>query len=195
MKSKTLTVLLLAFFTLLACKQPAGEETAQVEEIEEVTDVTDAPDYAAFEAKVAIVRAYIKAHSDEDVAGLTDLLSDTLKYSPPQYNGNKWLGKADLLAVLKDYHANFENISFTEGIVLADTLANGMWSGSVYPEANASTSPDAIRVYGTWEATHTESQKPVGVKWFGLMWANKDGKLVMLTDYFDAHGIAAQLAD
>ena len=194
MKNQPITLLLLALLVLVACKQPATEETEVVEEIVETIEA-EGPDYAAFDDKVAIVRSFIKLHSDEDLDQLTELLSDTLKYSPPQYNGNKWLGKADLLSSLKNYHTNFENIAFTEGIVLADTLANGIWSGSVYPEANASSSPDAIRVYGTWTGTHTESQKPIGVKWFALMWANKDGKIVMFTDYFDVHGIAAQLSD
>ena len=194
MKNQPITLLLLTLLVLISCKQPPSEEIEVVDEIVETIEA-EGPDYAAFDDKVAIVRSFIKLHSEENLEQLTELFSDTLKYSPPQYNGNKWLGKEDLLSGLKNYHTNYENIAFTEGIVLADTLANGMWSGSVYPEANASSSPDAIRVYGTWTATHTESQKSVGVKWFGLMWANEDGKIVMFTDYFDVHGLAAQLAE
>jgi limonene-1,2-epoxide hydrolase len=191
MKKLSILAVLLFFISLGACKEAADKE-AVVEEVE--TETVEAPDYAAFDAKVATIRSFATAHGAENLEALDALLADTLKWSPPQYNGNKWLGKADLLTALKDYHSNFDNIKFTEGITLADTLAGGMWSGSVYPEATASVNPDAIRVYGTWTATHTASKKEIGVKWFGLFWMNEDGKIVMFTDYFDVNGIATQIA-
>ena len=190
MKKVSILVLLLVFISLGACKEAAKKE-AIVEELE--TKVA-APDYAAFDAKVATVRAFTTAHGEENLDKISALVADTLQYSPAQYNGNQWLGKAELLEGLKNYHKDFDNIKFTEGIVLADTLAGGMWSGSVFPEATASNSPDAIRVYGTWTATHTATKKEIGVKWFGLFWMNDDGKIARLTVYFDVNGIAAQLA-
>jgi hypothetical protein len=191
MKKVSILVLLLALITLVACKQQTEEGTG-VEEV--VTETTDAPDYAAFDAKVPTIRAFTAAHSAENLEELSALFADTLKFSPPEYNGNKWLGKADLLTALKNYHTNFDNIQFTEGITLPDTIGNGMWSGSVFPEASASSSPDAIRAYGTWTATHTASKKEVGVKWFGLFWMNDDGKIVVFTDYFDVNGLAKQVS-
>ena len=89
---------------------------------------------------------------------------------------------------------NFDNIKFTEGIALADTLANGMWSGSVFPEEGASSTPDAIRIYGTWTATHTESGKDIGVKWFALGFFNDAGKIDQFTEYWDVNGLAVQIA-
>ena len=193
MKKLPITLLLLALMALVACKQPASEETTMVEEIEEKI-TSDAPDYAAYNNKVAIIRSFMQAHSDEDLAKQAELLADTLKWSPPYYNGNKYLGKDDYLAVLKQYHDEFENIKYTEGIVMPDTIAAGHWSGSVYPQDGASTAPSSIRIYGTWTAKHTATGKDVGVKWYGIGWTNDDGKIVMMTEYFDAHGIAAQVA-
>lgn len=188
MKKQLTSILFLALLTFAACKQPEAEMV-----VEDEAPAMEAPDYAAFDQKVAVIRAFIKAHCAEDENALNNLISDTLKWSPPQYNGNQWLGKAELMEALKGYHAAFDNIQFKEGIVLSDTLANGMWSGSVFPESTASNSPDAIRVYGTWTATHTETGKEVGVKYFSLDWINEDGKLVMFTDYFDVAGIMAQV--
>ena len=138
---------------------------------------------------------FFKAHGDEDLSAQSALLADTLRWSPPAYNGNKWLGKEELLAALKGYQDNFENIKLTEGIVLQDSIVGGVYSGSVFPKKDASSTPDAIRMYGTWTATHTETQKPIGVKWYGIGWVNKDGKIAMFTDYFDVNGLAAQLAE
>ncbi|PKA84412.1 hypothetical protein ATE92_2601 [Ulvibacter sp. MAR_2010_11] len=191
MKKVSILVLVMIFITLGACKEAAEKEPV-VEEVE--TETVDAPDYAAFDSKVATIRAFTAAHGAEDMEQLSALMADTLKYSPAEYNGNQWVGKAELLEGLKNYHKDFDNIKFTEGITLADTLGGGMWSGSVYPEATASISPDAIRVYGTWTATHTATKKEIGVKWFGLFWMNEAGKIAMYTAYFDVNGIVAQVA-
>jgi hypothetical protein len=52
--------------------------------------------------------------------------------------------------VLKQYQDDFENISFTEGIILPTGDAEaGFWSGSYYPKESASSDPGAIRAYET----------------------------------------------
>jgi len=183
MKNQLFSLIILAFLTLAACKQPAVVEEAE------------SPDYAMFDKNVEVIRAFIKAHSDENLQALTEMLSDTMQWSPPAYNGNKMLGKADFLSALKSYHENFDNIKFVEGIPLGDSLVNGMWSGSVFPKENATNTPNSVRIYGTWNATHTESGKPVGVKFFALGFINEDGKIVNWSDYFDVNGLASQIAE
>ena len=69
------------------------------------------------------------------------------------------------------------------------------WSGSVFPEATATIEPDVIRVYGTWHATHTESGKDVGVKFFTLITINEAGKISQISEYFDVNGLAVQIAE
>ncbi len=137
----------------------------------------------------------MKAHEDENSELQKGLLADTLKWSPPYYNGNEWLGKEEFVASLKSYHDGYDNIKFTEGIVLEDGAEGGMWSGSAFPQATATNTPDAIRVYGTWTATHTASGKEIGIKWFGIIWINEDGKIAQSSDYWDVHGLAAQIAE
>ncbi len=188
MKNPLFGLMALAVLALVACKEAAPAE--QSEEMEQ----SMTPDYAAFDKKVAVVRAFYQAHCDEDLQAQTAMLSDTLKWSPPNFNGNQWMGKADLLAALKGYHDDFENIKYTEGIVMPDSTVNGFWSGSVFPQANANSSANVIRVYGTWSATHTESGKEIGVKFFNLSTVNEDGKIVRTSDYFDVNGLAVQIA-
>ncbi|MBT8184437.1 MAG: nuclear transport factor 2 family protein [Eudoraea sp.] len=187
MKKQLITVIVLAGLALSGCK-----EVTTVEESE--TTVQDAPDSADFDKKVAVIRAFFKAHCDEDLEAQKAILSDTVKWSPPHYNGNQWLGKEDLLAALKGYHDAFENIKYQEGIVMPDSTANGFWSGSVFPGTNATASANVIRVYGTWSAVHSESGKEIGVKFFNLTSINDDGKIVQTSDYFDVNGLAVQIA-
>jgi hypothetical protein len=185
MRTRFITLAVLGLFALSACKQTAQEEQKAQ---------TEAPDYAAFDAKVAIIEAFYKAHEAENLETLSSLLSDTLHWSPPQYNGNQWMGKDDLLAALKNYHENFDDISFTPGVNMPGDVAGGYWSGSVFPEGTATTTPTNIRVYGTWNATHTETGKPIGVKFYSLITVNEEGKIAGASDYFDVNGIAAQVA-
>lgn len=186
MKNQLTTILMLALLTLSACKQAAPE----VEQ-----EVIEQPDYAEFDKKVAILRSFVQAHADENLEAQRALLADTLKWSPPYFNGNEWLGKEDYLAVLKSYHENFENIKYSEGIPLAGATGDGMWAGSVFPKEEASSAANAIRQYGTWTATHTPTGKEIGVKWFAISWINEDGKIAQMTEYFDVNGLAVQIAE
>lgn len=187
MKIKLLSLALLAVATLFGCKQAAEAEP------EMAMEESAGPDYADFDRKVAVISAFYDAHAREDLAAQTAMLSDTMQWSPPNYNGNQWLGKAELLAALQGYHDGFDNIRYTSGIVTADDTVNGYWSGSVFPEEGASQTPNVIRVYGTWNATHTESGKEIGVKFFSLVAVNADGQIVSASDYFDVGGLRDQI--
>ena len=195
MKNLFYSLIALTLLLFVSCKETTSANKAEVEETKEVKKTTAAPDYDAFNKKVATLRSFLKAHENEDLNAQKELLTDTLKWSPPYYNGNQILGKEDYLAVLKNYQDNFENINYTEGIRLGDIQEDGWWSGSAFPEGKASTTPDAIRIYGTWTAIHTESKKEIGVKWFAIAWLNEAGKIAQMTEYFDVNGIAAQIAE
>jgi hypothetical protein len=118
MKKQFFGLIALALLSLVACQQAA--------EVQE----TEAPDYAAFDSNVAVLKSFIQAHSDEDLEALTNMMADTMVWSPPVYNGNKELGKDDFLAQLKVYHDEWDNIKYTSGITMGDSLVNGWWSGS-----------------------------------------------------------------
>jgi len=182
MKKIFLSLFVFALLISVACQQPAEKEAVET------------PDYATFNKKVETIRAYIKSYSDEDLNAQVAILSDTLKWSPPVYNGNKWLGKKEYVAHIKEIHGNFENLTYTEGIVLQDnTLINGMFSGSVFPKEMATSTPNSVRVYGTWTATHSETGKEIGYKWYSLFGVNADGKITNISEYGDAGGVTLQI--
>lgn len=195
MKKQFLSIFVLALLTLVACKESASSDAEDTDTVETEEVEVKAPDYAAFESKVATLKAFFQAHSDEDLETQKAMLADTLKWSPPMYNGNEWLGKAEYVAAMESYHNDYEDIRYTEGIVLSDTLVGGMWSGSAFPQSTATSTPDAIRMYGTWTAKHTASGKEIGVKWFGLAWVSDAGHITQMTEYWDVHGLAAQIAE
>ena len=89
MKKQFFGLIALALLTIVACQQAA--------EVKE----TEAPDYAAFDSNVAVLKAFIQAHCDEDLEAVGNMMADTLSWSPAVYNGNKQLGKDDFLAQIK----------------------------------------------------------------------------------------------
>ncbi|MGB5691352.1 MAG: nuclear transport factor 2 family protein [Flavobacteriaceae bacterium] len=188
MKTKLLTLIMLAVVTLFGCKEQAKEAEMAKEEAE-------MPDYDKYDRQVAVLEAFYQAHGDEDLEAQSAMIADDFQWSPPYYNGNKWLGKAEFMEALKGYHDAFDNIKFTEGIVMPDSTVNGFWSGSVFPKGMANISSTIIRAYGTWTATHSESGKEIGVKYFSLASVNDEGKITQSSEYWDVNGLAAQLAE
>ncbi len=186
MKVKLLGLALLAVATLFGCKETAEAES------EVAVEEAEGPDNADFDRKVAVIAAFYEAHSNEDLGAVTEMLSDTMQWSPPGYNGNEMLGKEDLVAALKAYQDGFEDIKYTSGIVDGDEMVTGYWSGSVFPESDASNVADVIRVYGTWHAKYTETGNEIGLKFFSLVGVNEDGKIVSASDYFDVGGLMDQ---
>lgn len=186
-----LLIFVLALLTFTACKEAETNKENTTEEVEVATE-----DYTAtFNERVAILRAFTKAHGDEDLAAQTAMLADTLKWSSARFSENPWADKQAYVAALKGYHDNFDNITYTEGIVLPNTTANGYFSGNQYStDGSVNTGANAIRCYGTWRATHTATGKNIGAKWFSVVSFNEDNKIAMVTDYWNVDGLSAQLA-
>ncbi|MGI9549989.1 MAG: nuclear transport factor 2 family protein [Aurantibacter sp.] len=192
-KSKIQSVFLLVFalLVLVSCKEAAtNEEVASTE-----ANSSPSADYADFDKKVAAIRALFKAQSDEDLGALSEMLADTIQWSPPNYNDNKWLGKEELLATLKAYHENYDDIKYIEGLVTADSTLGGFFSGSVYPKTSANSTANVIRTYGTWTATHKESGQEVGIKFYSLSTFNEEGKFATHSDYFDINSLLPKEAE
>ena len=187
MKTKLFAMFVLAIMAMFGCKEQAADSETTKEEVE-------APDYEGFDKKVAVIEAFFQAHCDEDLEAQDAMIADDFQWSPPNYNGNQWLGKEEFMTAIKGYHDGFENIKYTAGIVMPDSTVNGFWAGAVFPKGMANTSADIIRTYGTWTATHSESGKEIGVKFFSLSSVNDEGKLTQSSDYWDVNGLAAQIA-
>lgn len=196
MKNKLLSITILALLTLTACKNAETTEETNAEEITEVEVQETTDNTATFEKRMAVLRAFLKAHTDEDLEAQSALISDTLKWSSPRYSEIPFQGKEQFMAALKGYHDNFDNIAYKEGIVLPNNTGNGFFSGNVYASdgSTMNSGANAIRMYGTWTATHTESGKSVGVKFFSVASFNDDDKIAMMTDYWNVDGLASQLA-
>ena len=123
-------------------------------------------------------------------------LSDTLKWSPPQYNNNVTLGYEEYKQTILGYFDQFDNITFYESEgSLFNVKTPAFWAGSVFSSVidSATTSPLKMRVYVTCKAIHTESGAEVGNKWYGLFGFNEDGKIASISDWMDVSGMQNQI--
>lgn len=189
-----LLLTILALLTLTTCKQVESNDQSKTALNADTEVKADAPDYVTFNKRLATVRAFYQAHCDENIEAQKILLADSLKWSPAVYNGGVWLSKSDCLTALQGYHNDYDNIKYIEGILLPNNVGSGHFSGSVYPKEVAQSAPNTIRIYGTWTGTHVASGKEIGVKWYSIAAFNEDNKIHMITDYWDTHGLAAQIA-
>jgi len=131
----------------------------------------------------------------KDLELFSELYSDTLKWSPPNWNNNQILGKEDLKMAAKNYMDNFENLKFTPGGAVIGG-EGGYWAGSTFSDAgNSNASPDAIRIYGVWSGNHIETGAPFHLKFYAIQQFNEDGKVVVLNEWFDPSSLQTQIEE
>jgi len=192
-----LLIFVFALLTLTACKEAETNTEAAAPEATTEAAAEESTDHTAtFNARMAVLEAFFNAHGNEDFEAQSAMIADTVKWSSPRYSAdNAWQGKDEFMAAIKGYHDNFENITYTAGIVLPNDTGNGYFSGNQYSsDGTVNSGANAIRCYGTWNAVHSETGKAVGVKFFTVASFNDDNKIAMMTDYWNVDGLASQLA-
>ena len=123
----------------------------------------------------------------------SELYSDSLKWSPPNWNNNQVLGKQELLMAAKNYMDNFEDLKFTPGGAILGG-EGAYWAGSIFSDSGTpNSSPDAIRIYGVWSGKHIETGAPFHLKFYAIQQFNEDGKVVVLNEWFDPSSLQVQI--
>ena len=130
---------------------------------------------------------------DKDIDKFTALYSDSVKWSPPNWNGNVILGKEDLRVAAQSYMDNFDDLSFKPGgAIIGEDGA--YFGGSTFSEiGKTSNSPNRLRIFGIWSGKHIESGAPFHLKFFIIQEFNDDGKVISLNEWFDPSSIGDQI--
>ncbi len=142
-------------------------------------------------------KAFEKHHvggiKSKDIGQFIALYSDSLKWSPPNWNGNVILGKEDLKAAAQSYMDNFDDISFEPGGAIIGEVG-AYFGGSIYSDVgNTSNSPNRLRIHGIWSGKHIETGAPFHLKFFIIQEFNDDGKVITLNEWFDPSSIGEQI--
>jgi|TARA_B100001094_G_C18056631_1_gene732830 hypothetical protein len=154
---------------------------------------------AKFEQQIESFRTFANGFNAENMDLTMSVVSESVQWSPPYYNGGQLLSYEDFQLAVKGYFDNFDNLEFLEGEGPnmnpdADPNANSAyWSGSLYSSATPSSEPNGLRVYGVWKWKHTESGAEGGNKWYGLINFGDDGKITGFSDWMDVNGMTVQI--
>ena len=154
---------------------------------------------AKFEQQIESFRTFANGFNAENMDLTMSVVSESVQWSPPYYNGGQLLSYKDFQLAVKGYFDNFDNLEFLEGEGPnmnpdADPNANSAyWSGSLYSSATPSSEPNGLRVYGVWKWKHTESGAEGGNKWYGLINFGDDGKITGFSDWMDVNGMTTQI--
>ena len=154
---------------------------------------------AKFEQNIESFRTFANGFNAENMDLTMSVVSESVQWSPPYYNGGQLLSYEDFQLAVKGYFDNFDNLEFLEGEGPnmnpdADPNANSAyWSGSLYSSATPSSEPNGLRVYGVWKWKHTESGAEGGNKWYGLINFGDDGKITGFSDWMDVNGMTVQI--
>lgn len=177
---RNLFLSLITMAAMTSCQKNVSEPSKEQKE-------TFKKNYTAF------LDHHVKGFETEDSSLIAEYLADSVKWSPPVWNGNKILGKAEMISIADQYFSEFDNLTFLPGDGGIDSKG-AFWSGSYYSEVGETTSePNGIRIYGTWTGTHSESGATINNKWYAVVAFNEDGKVVMFSDWMDVSGLDAQI--
>ena len=135
------------------------------------------PDYAK---NLATAQKLFELHGEEDIDAQLALVSEDIE-SNTSYYGSETAGYDQYVAMLKGYHAAFDNIKYTANNWLPGTSPEGKLDGSV-------------RTYGTWTGTNTESGKSFEIYMYHYFTFNEEGKIINSGDFGDATGLVMAVA-
>lgn len=180
-------LLVLTFMVLTSCNTNNSTVTENVGPSDQ--------DKATFQKNIDAHATFAKAFNEENMELLMSTMADSLKWSPAFHNENKILGAEDFKSQIQVYFDQFDEVTFHPGEGLINEDAPAYWAGSHYSsgEGMVTTSPNGIRVYGTWSAIHTETGAKIYNKHYGVLTFNSDNKIAEISDWMDISGMQAQI--
>ena len=105
---------------------------------------------------------------------------------------NVLLGYDEFEAAVLGYFENFDEITFNPGEGLVGS-EYAYWAGSLYSQGETNSTPEVMRIYGTWSSIHSGTGAPVYNKWYGVLNFNEDNKIVSFSDWMDVNGMQVQI--
>ncbi len=130
---------------------------------------------AEFEKNTETAKAYFKLHESEDAQAMFEYLHPDMEWHMPVY-GTPLVGIDEVKAALQGYQDAFDDMSF-----VADYWLPGVNTDTGVPDGST-------RVYGTWNATHSETGVRVALTAYHSF-EFKDGKIHRGGDWFDLGGM------
>jgi len=137
-------------------------------------------DSNTFEQNVQTIKdTWIQGFEEENLEKAISFMADSIKWTGP--NGNT-VGMESLKESIQYWMETFDEMTYSEGDGLPGTDV-GFWGGNTYPESQAMSSPNNVRMYGTWSMKNTATGKTAKTKHYAVLTFNEDGKVHTATEY------------
>ena len=137
-------------------------------------------DSNTFEQNVQTIKdTWIKGFEEENFDKAISFMADSIKWTGP--NGST-VGIESIKQSIQYWMDTFEEMTYAEGEGLPGTNV-GFWGGNTYPVSEAMSSPNNIRMYGTWSMKNSQTGKTAKTKHYVVLNFNEDGKVHTATEY------------
>ena len=137
-------------------------------------------DSNTFEQNVQTIKdTWIQGFEEENLEKAISFMADSIKWTGP--NGNT-VGMESLKESIQYWMETFDEMTYSEGDGLPGTDV-GFWGGNTYPESQAMSGPNNVRMYGTWSMKNTATGKTAKTKHYAVLTFNEDGKVHTATEY------------
>jgi hypothetical protein len=149
------------------------------------SDDTTEKNKMIFNKNVSTIKEMLNGFNEENPEKFMKVFADSVRWSgPDKIKLDDYDSREVLETALTGYMSLYDNHE------LRDIRFFG---GSAYSDTGSgSENPNAVRVFGNWHHTHTETQIDVTHKWMGIMWFDEDGKINQFSDFFDVGGFLNQ---
>ena len=142
------------------------------------TAVKTTPADEAYTKNVATAQAFFAAFAAKDSVKMASYVSDNFVWSPPAV-GLDSLSKDKWYAQMQVFMKTYNDITFT----------NGLWRKGVDMNNNLDGS---VRVYGLWNSKFASSGKTSLLKYYATFEFDKDGKITIQEEYYNAADLAIE---
>ena len=125
-----------------------------------------------FENNVATTKNFFQAFSDKQLDNMEGYVSEDFTWSPPP-TGVDSLDVSTWKATMAGFNATFNEIEFTNAQYYAGLDENQKPNGDV-------------RVYGTWKSLNADTNAPVLMDYYAVLFFNEEGKIQHQSEWYNA---------
>lgn len=133
---------------------------------------TNSNEMKVFEKNVETAKQFYKAFSDKKLEEMKRFVTADYTWSPPptgvdSLDINVWYN------AMQGFNQGYDNIEFTKQLYYAGLDDNQQPNGDV-------------RVYGTWKSLNAETQLPVLMDYYAVLFFNDEGKITHQSEWYNA---------
>lgn len=128
-----------------------------------------------FEKNVATAKKFYQSFADKNLDEMRTFVTDDYIWSPPP-TGVDSLDIDTWFSAMQGFNNAYNDIEFTKPLYFAGLDENQKPNGDV-------------RVYGTWKSLNAQTNRPVEMDYYAVLFFNEDGKIKHQTEWYNTEDL------